>query len=332
MNNSKKVFVTGANGMLGSGICRELVQQGFPVKALILKDTLREVIGNLDIEIIEGNILDKDLLLREMEGCEYVIHAAALTTIWPRRSEKIVNVNLSGTRNIMESAAMLNVRRMIHIGTANSFDHGPRKKPGDETGMFHGWSYRLDYIDSKYLAQKMLLEEFSRTGFPVIILNPTYMIGPFDSGPTSGKMIIEVLNKKVPAFSTGGKNFVCSTDVASAAVNALTRGRLGECYIIGGENLSYGEFFKKVCIAGNMEFRMFRVPSGLILILGFFASAVSCITSKPPRLSYTMARMSGVSQYYTSGKAAAELNILQTPVEKAIEMCIRWFRSNGYIR
>ena len=198
MNKSEKVFVTGADGMLGSSICRELIKQNYTVKVLILPNRDLNVLSDINIEIVEGNIMDKDFLQKAMCDCDFVIHAAALTTVWPRRSELVMTINFEGTKNVMEVAEKLKLKRMVHIGTANSFGHGSKEKPGDETTSYVFGKYGLDYIKSKYLSQKLLLEKYSNDGFPVIIINPTYMIGPFDSGPSSGKMIIELLKDRIP--------------------------------------------------------------------------------------------------------------------------------------
>jgi dihydroflavonol-4-reductase len=324
--------VTGADGMLGSSVCRELVRQGYAVRDMILPDRNLSVLSGLKIEIVEGNILDKELLQKVMRTCDFVIHAAASTSVWPSRSKMVMDVNFEGTKNIMEVAEKLNMKRMVHIGTANSFGHGSKEKPGDETMPFVFGKYGLDYIDSKYASQEMLLEKHLSDGFPIIIINPTYMIGPFDSGPSSGKMIIELLQGRIPGYTAGGKNFISSTDVAIAAVNALKLGRLGECYIAGNENLDYKEFFKKVCAVKNKKFRLIKVPGFLVLCLGFYNSVVARVINKAPKLSYTMTRMASVGQYYSSEKARQELKLPQTPIEKGIELCVDWFESNGYLK
>lgn len=330
MNRGERVFLTGADGMLGSSICRELLSQGYLVKAMVL-NRLSEVLSGLAIELVEGNILDIEFLEKEMTNCDYVINAAALTTLWPKQSEKVMSVNFEGTKNVMEIAEKLEMKRMVHIGTANSFGHGSKEEPGDETTSFTFGKYDLDYIKSKYLAQQMLLEKHAQDGFPVIIVNPTYMIGPFDSGPSSGKMIIELLKDKIPGYSSGGKNFISSLDVATSVVNALKLGRLGECYIAGNENLDYKEFFKKVCSVKKKKFKLIKIPSVLVLGLGFFNSAVARLIRKAPKLSYTMVRMGVVNQHYSSKKAQQELKLPQSPIENGIEQCVEWFESNGYL-
>jgi len=327
-----RVFVTGADGMLGASICREILKQNYAVKAFLLPDRDSNVLDGLDLELGYGNILDQKSLEAEMEGCEYVIHTAAISAVWPRRSEKTRQVIFDGTRNVMEIADKLGIRRMIHIGTANSFSPGPKEDPGTEESEFDGWKFGVDYIISKYLTQQMLLDRYEWQNFPVIIINPTFMIGPYDSEPTSGKMLVELISGKLFAYSGGGRNFVCSVDVAVAAVNALKQGRLGQCYVAGHENLEYGEFFKKACNACEKEFNMIKVPGFLVLCFGLINSVLARITGKPPQLSYSMARLSRISHYFSSAKAIRELNMPQTPIEQGIKSSVSWFRSNGYLK
>ncbi len=329
---AKKILVTGADGMLGSNICRELLKQGYQVRAICLPNTRSTTLDDLAIEKKYGDILDKNFILQEMQGCNSVIHIAAITTVWPRRLKLINDVNVQGTLNIADAVEALQLERMVHIGTANSFGHGTKENPGNEHSPFNSATYGMDYIDSKLAAQKILLERHATNGFPILIINPTFMIGPYDTGPSSGQMIIGLYKGDIPAYARGGKNFVFATDVATAAVNALTLGREGECYIAGNQNLSFKEFFQKACLVLNKPFRMRGVPHLLILALGGFNSLLARIKGKAPKISFTMARMSGIGQYTTSAKAQKELNMPQTPIEEGIRQCLEWFKTNGYIK
>lgn len=328
----QKVFVTGADGMLGSSICRELLQQKYLVKAMCLPGRKTNTLNDIPIEKVTGDISDKQFLLKEMAGCNFVIHVAALTNVWPRRMTKLMKINLQGTRNVMEAAEELALDRMIHIGTACSFSHGTKSKPGDESDQFDGWKYKMDYITSKFLAQQMLLKRFNETGFPVVIINPTYMIGPFDSGPSSGQMLIAIYKNSLKWYCSGGKNFVYSVDVAKAAVNSIYSGVPGNCYIAGNENLEFREFFDKVCKQLNKQFEMKYAPNFLLISIGILNSIFAFITRKQPKISYGMAVLAKENQYFSSAKARRVLNMPQTPIEVGIEHSITWFKQNKYIQ
>lgn len=325
-----KVFVTGADGMLGSNIVRELIQQGYQAHCLVFPGRKTGTLDDLPIREITGNLLDPDTLDKAMAGCDAVIHVAASTAVWPGRNARVMQVNLDGTRSMINAAKRAGVKRFVHIGSANSFAVGTATQPGDENSGYNNWKYRNDYIDSKYLSQQMLLEEHSKEDFPVIILNPTFMIGPYDSGPSSGRLILSVVQGKVPAYSRGVKNFVHAADVAVAAVNALKMGRTGQCYIAGNENMDYGTFFRLVCQVAGVPFKMRRVPYPLVLTGGLLGSVWARISRIPANLSFGIARMSAMQQYYSSAKAVHELNMPQTPVQQAVSDCLSWFRENNY--
>lgn len=331
MKNSDKVFVTGADGMLGAAICRELIHQGYVVRGLVLPDRHVNVLDGLDMEIVSGDLLERATLKNLLSGCDYLIHCAALTTIWPRRHEAVRRVNFRATKDLVEIAEELNIKRMIYIGSASSFGYGSKHNPGNENAAFKGKKFAMDYIDSKLQAQQMLLRRHRDNGFPVVVINPTFMIGPFDSSPSSGKMITTFISGKLPGYASGGRNFVYSLDVASAAVNAIEHGRLGQCYIAGNENLDYGMFYRKVSQITGHKFSMKKIPSVVILLVGLFSSLFARISSTPPKISYSMARIATNDQYYSSAKAVEELKIPQTPIEVAIEDCFNWFKSNGYV-
>ena len=324
------VFLTGAGGMLGNSILRELLKREYKVTGLYRPGERIPEIDSKNFQATVGDLLNKDLMQKSAAESEFIIHAAASTSVWPRRHPLTVKVNLEGTKNLVEAAQKNKVKRFIHIGTANSFAPGSKNNPGNESNPYDGWRFNMDYMDSKFEAQKFLLQEFQERNFPVIIINPTYMIGPFDFGPSSGKMLLALYQNKIPGYSAGGKSFVCSKDVAKAVVNGLTMGNTGQCYIAGGENMNYQEFFSKACKVMNKPFRLRAIPGGLVLSYGFLNSAVSRLIRKAPVLSYGMAKIGNLEQYYSSEKIRTELHMPQTPIETGIEECLQWFKSNNY--
>lgn len=327
----EKVCVTGADGMLGAAICRELIAQNYDVTAFVLPNRSLAVLENLEISIAYGNLLDKTSLMKAFDGCDCVIHVAASTAVWPRKSPSIMQVNFEGTMNVADVVQEKGIRRLIHIGTASSFGNGTLQVPGNEMSPYNSARFKMDYITSKYLAQEYLLEQHKTTGLPVLIINPTFMIGPYDSGPSSGKMLLALYTGKLPAYTKGGKNFVYSLDVARAAVNAIKFGNIGECYIAGNRNLSYRQFLSIACQLRKQRFNLFRAPYFFTIGIGIVSSLKARITKRPPQLSYTMARVAVIHQFYSAEKAINELNMPQTPIETAIQECVTWYESNGYL-
>ena len=326
-----RVFVTGADGMLGSMICRVLLDKSYKVTALCLPGSKTGTLDGLELDKVSGDILDRDFLEKATENHDYVIHVAAMTNVWPRRIDKVKQVNIEGTRNVKEIAEKHQMQRMVYIGSASSFKEGPKTNPGNEKSGFKGDRFGMDYIDSKYHAQIELLKNYKEDGFPVIVVNPTFMIGPYDSGPSSGVMLMNLYKEKVPGYNKGGKNFVYSGDVAVAAVNALTKGRLGECYIAGNKNLEYKEFFSMASKVMGRKFKLKYIPNSIVLVFGAASSVIARIRNKPPVLSYGMAEVAQMDQYFDCSKAVKELNMPQTPIKDAIKESLDWFHENGYL-
>lgn len=316
--------------MLGAHICRELLSQGYAVKAMVLPNRPVNVLHGLDLELVYGDVLQPDGLERYMADCNQLIHIAALTTVWPRRSSIVRAVNFEGTKNVMQLASKYAYQRMVHIGSASSFAFGSRLSPGNENNGWQGQS-NMDYLVSKHAAQELLLRTHQETGFPVIIVNPTFMVGAYDSGPSSGKVLLELLKNRLPAYAPGGRNFVCAKDVAIAAVNALKMGETGQCYIAGGENLSYAEFLQKSCQVIDKPFKLLAAPAPLLKFIGLASSAVARLNGSPPKLSYSMAQIACKEQYYEAKKAQKSLNMPQTDLKIGIAACVDWFKANGYV-
>lgn len=326
-----KILITGADGMLGASVSREALSQGYAVRAMVLTNRKTTVLDGLALELVEGDLTQIAALEKAVHGCQAVINVAASTSIWPRRQSVIWEINYQGVKNLMAVSEQQQITRFIHVGTANSFGHGDPSAPGDETNGFNGKAYKMDYVDSKYEAQKLLLSAHHQKGFPAIIINPTYMIGPFDSGPTSGRMILELYKGNLPGYASGYKNFVYSKDVAVGIVNALKLGTLGACYIAGNENLSFEQFFRKACSVKGIPFTLRRVPNGLIYTVGLFNSLLARLTKKPPKLGYHMAQQATMKQCYSPVKARSELNMPSTPIEIAISDAVRWWEEHQYL-
>lgn len=327
----RTVFLTGPDGILGNNLIPVLIDRGFKVRAFVQKGRNTDFIQTLGAQLVFGDVLNSEELTETMAGCEFVIHAAASTNIWPTRDAMASRINIEGTRNVIQAALANNVQKLIHIGTANSYGFGSKTNPGNETLPYACGIYQLDYMDSKYEAQKLVLKAVQEFKLPAVIVNPTFMIGPFDFKPSSGQLIISVCKGKIPGFTSGGRNYVYVKDVAVAIVNAIDKGKIGECYILGNENLSYQEIFSKISrVTGSKRIRIF-IPSFVSICLGAVMSLVGQLFRYNPGISLPVARISVDEHYYSAQKAVSELDLPQTPVDTALEDAYKWLFKSGYL-
>jgi dihydroflavonol-4-reductase len=326
----KKILVTGPDGLLGSHIVRVLLEEGYRVRVLVFPGSVSRTLDGLPVERASGNILDTDSLREAMSGCDAVIHAAASTSVWPTRSAKSWQINFEGTKNVADLVLELGIRRLVYVSTASSFRGGDINAPGTETSPYDGDRFGLDYIASKYAAQKYILGQSATSSLPAVIVNPTFMFGEYDSLPSSGQMIIAISGGKVPGYTSGGKNIVYAGDVARACVNALRKGRIGECYIAGNRNMSYREITSTIARTVHQKPPFIYLPDFLILAFGYICTALALLFHFKPGFSHATALASCSKQYYSSEKAVRELDMPQTPVENAIRAEFDWLRANNY--
>ena len=323
-----KVLVTGADGMLGSHIVLELIKRNHVVSVFVLPNQSM-LFPELQLNRIQGNILDIEGIKKAAQGHDAIIHAAALTDVWPYRSATIRKVNIDGTKNVVEASKISEIQRLVVIGSASSCGIGSKENPGTETTSFISNKYGLDYIDSKKAAQDHVIKEVKENNVPAIIINPTFMFGAYDSKPGAGKMILAIKQGKVLGYPPGGKNYVAAKDVAVAVVNALTLGNVGECYIVGNLNLTFKEAFEKIASVLEVEPPKRAIPKWLNLTVGWMSEKLALITRTIPIISYRTVRIGCDDHYFSNKKAKKELNLPSTDLETAIKECAEWMEKNG---
>lgn len=328
-----EVLVTGPDGVLGSNLVRELLSRDYNVSVLLEPGKEPITLKGLPIQSFYGNILDKEALDKAFEGKDVVLHCAASTSVFPARSEIVNCVNIDGTQNIIDAALKHKVKRMIYVGTANSFGYGTtHEKPGKEGDPYYSIKYGVDYMDSKYKAQNLVLKAVAEQGLPAVVVNPTFMIGPYDSRPSSGAMILALHKGKVPGYTTGGKNFVAVKDVAFAMANAIEMGRIGECYILGNANLSYKQAFDLMAKTINVKPPTRKLTTFMVTTYGTLNSFFAKIFNYYPAVTKELSIISCENHFYSVEKARQELKLPQTPIETAVTECYNWFVENGYIK
>ncbi|MFC2117309.1 NAD-dependent epimerase/dehydratase family protein [Bacteroidota bacterium] len=323
-----KIFVSGADGFVGSNLLRELLSRNYSIVAFVQSGIDPHTIKNLDIDISYGDLLLPETIDLAMKDCDIVIHTAAITSIWPYRSDIQKNVNIKGTKNIIEAAKKHKIKRFIHIGTANSFGFGSKENPGDENQPYMAGKYKMDYMDTKYEAHKLVLDEVKNNSFPAIIVNPAFMFGPFPSKFGSATMIESIYKQKVPGYTKGGRNYIAVKDVCVAIANAVVQGVIGECYLLANKNLNYKEAFTLIAEVAGVKPPGIYLPAPIVLLYSRLLTFLAKIGKYQPSVNYQMARMSLEGHYYTSKKAVSDLNLPQTSVKKAIEEAFVWMKDN----
>ena len=328
-----KVMVTGADGVLGSNLVRVLLERRHLVRVLKLRGTTSPTLEGLPIEEREGDVLDFESVQACMEGMDAVIHCAACTQVFPAKNDFIRRVNVDGTNNIANACLKLKVQRMLYVGTANSFGTVPdAPELADERCGYTSHVYGLDYMDSKREAQDLLLHRVAEDGLPAIVVNPTFMIGAYDSKPSSGQMITALLAGKIPGFAGGGKNYIHVRDFAVAMANAFTMGRIGECYILGHENLDFGVAFERMASVLDVKPPTRLLPDFGMVGFGRLNSLFAHLLGYHPAVSYELAQISCHYHYFDSSKAQRELQLPQSGLEQAVEDCVTWFREHNMIQ
>lgn len=322
----KPTLVTGASGFIGWHVARLLTERGQKVRALVRPtSTLRE----LEVEQVAGDLRDAASLDRAVAGCERVFHVAADYRLWARHSKELYESNVEGTRNLLEAARKHGVERFVYTSTVGCIGV-PRGGLGDETVPVTLGEMSGAYKRSKFLAERVALE-FAALGFPVVVVNPTAPVGDHDVKPTpTGKIVLDFLKGAMPAFIDTGLNLVDVRDAAEAHLLASERGRPGERYIVGCENLTLAEILQKLArLTGTAAPRM-KLPYAVAYAAGVMTTGWARVTGNPPRAPLDAVRMAKKKMFVSTDKARRALGFAPGPVDAALGRAVEWFQANGY--
>jgi len=322
----KPVLVTGASGFIGWHVARLLIEQGRRVRAL-LRPTSR--LRGLEAETIIGDLRDRDSLDRAVAGCDTVYHVAADYWLWAKDPSELYRSNVDGTRNLLEASLRAAVDRVVYTSTVGCIGI-PEDGPGDEDSPVAYQDMVGDYKRSKFQAERTALE-YAAAGVPVVIVNPTAPIGDHDFKPTpTGKIILDLLKGDMPAYIDTGLNLVDVEDTAKGHILACERGRPGERYILGCENLVLAEILRRVAAAAGLKAPALRIPYRLAYAAGVVTTAWADWTGNEPRAPLDAVRMARKKMFVSHQKAVRELGYDPKPVDGAIRRAVDWFRGNGY--
>lgn len=324
-----KVAITGASGHVGITVIEELKRRGHEVIGLCFND-LDYFLAN-NIAYIDGNVNDRESIEKLLEGCDALIHSAAVISIDGDQQGIVRKVNVEGVRNVMQTALDLKIKRVVHISSIHAYDPIPRNEVLDETRNFVDDS-AFEYDRSKRDGQLTVLE-FVKKGLPAIIVNPTSVTGqPENKLSLQGKAILDIYLGKIPAIFQGGYDWVDVRDVASSVCNALTMGRIGENYLLSGKYYTMREIVTMISEVKGKEIRVFNVPVWLVKLGLPFVKLQSKITGKAPL--YTNESIEILLHGNTKishEKAKNELNHNPRPFKETLQDFVLWFKENGYI-
>jgi len=331
-------FVTGASGFIGANLVHELVARKHRVKALLRPGSDLRGLGDVEFERVEGDLSDKAKLKEAMYGCDWCFHVAASYHLWLRDYRPMYAANVQGTRNVLEAAGTAGCSRIVYTSTVGCIGlpqpSQGRINPSDESTMVREEQMTNHYKRSKWQAEQVAIR-LARDGVPVVIVNPTAPVGPRDVKPTpTGKVIVDFLNRQMPAYLDTGLNWVHVRDVAIGHILAAQEGCIGERYILGNEqgNWTMQEAFAVLEEITGVPAPKWRIPYAVALCAAYADEAISALTRQPPKAPLAGVRMAKYKMFFSPAKAIRELGLPQTPPKRALADAAEWFRQNGYVK
>ena len=328
-----KTLVTGATGFVGSAVARRLAARGHALRLLTRASSDRSNLAGLDAEVVVGDLTDPASLDRAAAGFRYVVHVAADYRIWVPVPDDMLRANVDGALAMVRAAANAGVERIVHCSSVAALGLIGDGSVSDETTPARESDFIGVYKRSKFLAERAVLELAQRDNLPVVVVNPAAPVGPRDIKPTpTGKMILDAAAGRVPAYIDTGLNIVHVDDVAEGHVLALERGRIGERYILGGENMLLKDVLALVATVAGRRPPSIRLPEGVVWPAAYLMEQFARLTGIPPLMTRDHLKMARKKMFYSSAKAMAELGYSPRPVRQAVEDAVAWFRANGMLR
>ena len=327
-------LVTGATGFVGSAVARALVGRGEPVRALVRRSSSRRLLQGLPVEIVTGDLDEPASCRAALEGCSALFHVAADYRLWVPQPDAMYRTNVQGTRHLLAAAADAGLSRIVYTSSVATLGLRPDHLPADETTPSTLADMVGHYKRSKFLAEQAARELVAETGLPVVIVNPAAPVGPGDARPTpTGRVVLEAARGRIPAYVDTGLNLVHVDDVAKGHLLAFQHGRVGERYILGGENMPLSQMLALIAdLMGRRPPRL-RLPAGALLPVALIAKAIARVgRGREPLITADGVRMARKPMYFTSAKAERELGYRSRPAVEGLHDAIAWYRSHGCLR
>jgi dihydroflavonol-4-reductase len=325
-------LVTGATGFVGSAVARKLLDKGGPVRVLARPGGDRRNIAGLSVEVAEGDLRDPASLARALAGCRALFHVAADYRLWAPRPQEIYESNVEGTRRLLAAAAEAGVERIVYTSSVATLGLNPDGSPAHEETPVGLGDMIGHYKRSKFLAEADVGRLAREAGLQVVTVNPSTPVGPRDVKPTpTGRMIVEAARGRMPAFVDTGLNVVHVDDVATGHLLAFERGRAGERYVLGGENLALRDILAEIAALCGRRPPRLRIPHGAVLPIAYVAERASRLTGREPFATVDGVRMARKRMFFSSAKAESELGYRPGPPRQAFSDAVAWFREAGYL-
>jgi len=334
-----KCFVTGASGFVGSNLVHELLARGHRVKALLRPGAEERGLLGQKFERVTGELLDRRLLEQAMADCQWCFHAAASYHLWLRNYAPMYQVNVEGTRTVLEAAGKAGCHKIIYTSTVGCIglpqEVAGKLVPSTEADLVTPDQLTCDYKRSKFQAEAVAAELCRKQGLPIVIVNPSAPVGPGDGKPTpTGQIIVDFLNRRLPAYLDTGLNWVHVRDVAIGHILAAEKGRIGERYILGNQagNWTMQQTLAALEKITGLPATKRKLPYWFALRFAELSEYIAFVTGKAPQATLAGVRMARHKMWYDPGKAVRELGLPQTPPEQAFADAVGWFRANGYVK
>ncbi len=326
-----RAFVTGATGFLGSEVARQLLDRGAAVRCLVRDSSPRANLEGIDVELAVGDLRDRGSLDRATRGCDTVFHCAADYRLFARRPAELYASNVDGTENVLAAAAACDVDRVVYTSTVGALGLRADRLPATEHTPVALEDMLGHYKRSKFLAERRA-DAWVARGLPVVIVNPSTPVGERDIKPTdTGQMILDFLNRRMPAYVDTGLNLIDVRDCALGHVLAAERGRVGERYILGHRNLSLLEILEILAKVTGLPAPTRRLPHWIPIVYAAVDTALARVLPRQPRVALEAARLARYTMFFDPGKAVRELGLPQTPVEEPLRRAVAWFETHGYV-
>ncbi len=329
--SGQKILVTGAAGFLGSHLTRQLAARGADLRVLLRPSSNNRAIADLPLEYVTGDLRDAASLERALSGVQRVFHVAADYRLWSKRSQEIYDSNVGGTKNLLDAAKRAGVEQFIYTSTVATIAVDRPELPNESTDA------KLDemvghYKRSKWMAEREVLDA-AKAGFPAIVAMPTTPVGPWDWKPTpTGKIILDFLNGKMPGYVETGLNFVGVEECAAGHILVAEKGKVGERYLLGSENLTLKALLDLLSKITGLPAPSIKIPHRVALSVAYAESAFSRLIGREPQIPVEGVRIAQHMMFVDTTRAPRELGFLQGSVAAALQRAVRWYEANGYIK